>query len=576
MPARRFRAYCVGMGKSGTTSMAGLFSKYRAAHEFMFPETTRAISDYKTGLISREEFVDFLHARDQKGNLEMDSSSFNFNYVDILVDEYPDAKFIATIRDCYSWLDSMLNMLLVLDIKDWMIDFGARSFGIRVTQDMISSRENIIRALPHMLDGLLKYWAEGQQFTLDNLPMESSLVIRTEEISESLERIAHFLGVPEDTLSPEQSHLFKAAKKFNILHDMDFNLLQEKFQMHCATLMQKYFPNCTLEGFLRKPEKRSGTKYTMLNKINECISRGIDFLYKNQLPHGEFPSYRIYTRQGAGKWDLDSAIFPTALIAHSLRFLKGEKVHRMRNKAKAFLLKEMEPPGVWRYWSAQSGVTIMPDLDDTCCASAVLLEDRPQIYTDNVSTILNNRDENGLFYTFLKPEEDEDNDIDSVVNANVLLYIKEFKGVEKVADYLHAVISENREEGSYWYYLTPASLYYMVARAYANGAKRLDVCSQIIATKIIEYGLRNGVFDNETETALDICSLLYLEKADLPMMRPAVAYLIGSQHENGSWQRQRFYAGPPPPTPHTVWFGSEALTTAFCLEALARVADVLV
>jgi hypothetical protein len=314
----------------------------------------------------------------------------------------------------------------------------------------------------------------------------------------------------------------------------------------------------------------------MLNKLNECISRGIDFLYNNQLPHGEFPSYRIYTREGVGKWDLDSAIFPTALIAHSLRFLQGQKVHEMRNKAKAFLLQEMEPPGVWRYWSTQSGVTIMPDLDDTCCASAVLLEDRPQMYTDNVSTILNNRDENGLFYTFLKPEEDEDNDIDSVVNANVLFYIKEFEGVEKVVDYLQAVISENREEGSYWYYLTPASLYYMVARAYSNGAKRLEVCSQIIATKIIEYGLRSGVFDNETETALDICSLLYLEKADFPMTRPAVAYLIGSQHENGSWQRQRFYAGPPPPTPHTVWFGSEALTTAFCLEALARVADVLV
>ena len=186
----------------------------------------------------------------------------------------------------------------------------------------------------------------------------------------------------------------------------------------------------------------------MLNELDACISRGIDFLYKNQLPHGEFPSYRIYTREGAGNWDLDSAIFPTALIAHSLRFLRGQKVHEMRNKAKAFLLQEMEPPGVWRYWSAQSGVTIMPDLDDTCCASAVLLEDRPEIYMDNVSTIHNNRDENGLFYTFLKPEEDEENDIDSVVNANVLFYIKEFEGVDKVVDYLHAVISENREESS--------------------------------------------------------------------------------------------------------------------------------
>jgi hypothetical protein len=457
-----------------------------------------------------------------------------------------------------------------------MMDFGSRSFSISVTREMFSSRHALISALPEILDGLLKYWADGQQFSLDNLPKERSLVLRTDEISESLERIAHFLGVPEDTLSSEQSHLFKAERKFNILQDTDFNVLQEKFQMHCATLMQKYFPDRTLEGFLEKSKKRPEVKYGMLNTLNKCISRGIDFLYKNQLPHGEFPSYRIYTRGGAGNWDLDSAIFPTALIAHSLRYLKGQKVHEMRNKAKKFLLQEMEPPGVWRYWSAQSGVTIMPDLDDTCCASAVLVEDRPQIHMDNVSTILNNRDENGLFYTFLKPEKGEENDIDSVVNANVLFYIKEFEGVEKVVDYLKAVIFGDREEGSYWYYLTPASLYYMVARAYGNGAKRLEACSQIIANKIIEYRLRNGAFGNETETALDVCSLFYLEKADLSIMRPAVVYLISCQHENGSWQRQRFYAGPPPPTPHTVWFGSEALTTAFCLEALARVAEALV
>jgi hypothetical protein len=252
---RRFRAYNVGIAKSGTTSIAGIFSKYRAAHEFMFPETTKAISDYKTGLISKEEFIGFMRFRDQKGNLEMDSSSFNFNYVDILVDEYPDAKFIATIRDCYSWLDSILNMLLVLDIKDWMIDFGSRSFGISVTRDMISSRENIIRALPHMLDGLLKYWAGGQQFSLDNLPEKGSLVIRTEQISGSLNRIADFLEIPEDTLVREKRHLFKAVKKINILHDMEFDLLKEKFEEHCSPLMRRYFADHSLEAFLNNDKK---------------------------------------------------------------------------------------------------------------------------------------------------------------------------------------------------------------------------------------------------------------------------------------------------------------------------------
>jgi len=313
----------------------------------------------------------------------------------------------------------------------------------------------------------------------------------------------------------------------------------------------------------------------MLNELDACISRGIDFLYRNQLPQGEFPSYRIYTRKGAGNWDLDGAIFPTALIAHSMRFLKGQKVHEMMDKAKAFLLEEMQHPGVWRYWTARSGIPIMPDLDDTCCASAVLLEDKPQFSVDNVSLILNNRDERGLFYTFLNPQKDQENDVDSVVNANVLFYLKEFEGIEKVVDYLHAVISENKEAGSYWYYLKPASLYYMVARAYAGGAKRLEVLSQIITTKIINYRRINETFKDEIETALDLCSLIYFGKVNFSIMKAAVAHLIRCQLKDGSWQRQRFYTGPPPPRPHTVWFGSEALTTAFCLEALERVKDSL-
>jgi hypothetical protein len=322
-----------------------------------------------------------------------------------------------------------------------------------------------------------------------------------------------------------------------------------------------------------KDKKKPKTRDAMLNELGACISRGVDFLYRNQLPHGEFPSYRIYTREGAGNWDLDSAVFPTALIAHSLRFLKGPKVRQMTLKAKTFLFREMRPPGLWRYWSGRSGLPIIPDLDDTCCAGAVLLEDRPRIFIENAPTILKNRNERGLFYTFLKSEADQGNDIDSVVNANVLFYLKEFEGVEKVVDYLYAVISENKEENSYWYYLTPASLYYMVARAYANGAKRLEAFSSIIPAKIVECRLVNKAFTDETETALGLCSLRYFGKADSSSMRPAATYLMRCQKEDGSWQRQRFYAGPPPPGPHTVWFGSEALTTAFCLESLAGVAN---
>jgi hypothetical protein len=252
--ARRFRAYNVGLAKTGTTSVWGICSQYRAAHEFMFRETTEAISDYRTGVITKETFVEFLRQRDRAGNLEMDSSSFNFAYLDILRDEFPDARFIATVRDCYSWLDSLLNMFLSLNTKvqGWMYEFGRRSFGVPIEERMITSRENLLLALPEILDGLLGYWSRGHNFILENAPPERSLIIRTEEISRSAEMIAEFLGVPVESMTPEHSHLYKAQGKFNLLSDFDIELLEDGVEQHCSMLMKEHFPDSTLQGFISR------------------------------------------------------------------------------------------------------------------------------------------------------------------------------------------------------------------------------------------------------------------------------------------------------------------------------------
>jgi len=50
--------------------------------------------------------------------------------VDVLAEEFPDAKFIFVIRDCWSWLDSLLNMVLTLGpgMSDWMVEHCRRSW----------------------------------------------------------------------------------------------------------------------------------------------------------------------------------------------------------------------------------------------------------------------------------------------------------------------------------------------------------------------------------------------------------------------------------------------------------------
>jgi hypothetical protein len=49
-----------------------------------------------------------------------------------------------------------------------------------------------------------------------------------------------------------------------------------------------------------------------------------------------------------------------------------------------------------------------------------------------------------------------------------------------------------------------------------------------------------------------------------------VEFLLDAQTGTGMWKKRAFYAGPQYPSPHSVWFGAEALTTALCLEALLR------
>ncbi len=60
---RRFHAYCVGLPKSGTVSLAGLFSNYRSCHEFHQWETHQMIIRRNHGGHSRERFRGFLKER---------------------------------------------------------------------------------------------------------------------------------------------------------------------------------------------------------------------------------------------------------------------------------------------------------------------------------------------------------------------------------------------------------------------------------------------------------------------------------------------------------------------------------
>lgn len=246
---RRFHAYNVGLIRTGTSSMAGIFSKYRSGHELLMDSTTKMIKKYNKQMISKESLRQFIRERDIQLFLEMDSSHIHRLYLDILVEEFPSSKIIFTIRDCYSWLDALINWILNHRIgekcKGSKIIFGLDNFGCMGENDMQCN-------IHAYLKDFLSFWASANDNILKTLPPDRSLVIRTHEIPGKINDISHFLDISPETLDRGQTHKFKAHRKFNMLHRINYEFLKNSCKEYCTPLMEEFFPGYTLKDFLNR------------------------------------------------------------------------------------------------------------------------------------------------------------------------------------------------------------------------------------------------------------------------------------------------------------------------------------
>ena len=328
--------------------------------------------------------------------------------------------------------------------------------------------------------------------------------------------------------------------------------------------------------------------------------RALAFLAARQLPSGQFGVLmgRDLSDPGADAWP-DSTPFPTALIVHSLSFSDSGMAAEMIRRAVSFLRGEMEPGGVWRYWTAthERHLTIPPDLDDTACVAQVLNRHGVRV-PDHRSLIMANRDRDGLFYTWITPRwhpppahmgfwrvalqryrtplqsrmfwrltESAPNDLDGVVNANVLFHLGESAQTAPVVAHLVDVIRRGDEAHCDKWHLNPFTFHYMVARCFEAGAEGLrqvrdEAIDRIVAGVNSDGSIGTSVLD----TALAACALRSWS-ADRVTAERAIDRLRATQRADGSWPVVAMYWGGP--ERHYGW-GSEELTTGYCLEALLR------
>ncbi|MCY4558955.1 MAG: NHLP leader peptide family RiPP precursor [Chloroflexi bacterium] len=310
----------------------------------------------------------------------------------------------------------------------------------------------------------------------------------------------------------------------------------------------------------------------------DCIRRGLEFLESAIDENGAWHCIRFNIADPDIPRHFERPPFVSALCILALENCDEPRAKAICTATRAYIANTIEYPGLWRYYRH-----LPQDLDSTALCSLVLGTHPWILLGRNVPPVLANRDEEGRFMTWVLAE-DEPNvvstfriEADPVVNANVIAYLGDHPETEGAQRWLEALITEDNLEGSSKWYPDTVAIYYATARAMIRARPSLDRLSPILVGRILSLRDEQGQFGNILQTAQAISALYNVGGLERMDATRQVERLIGAQHEDGSWPELLAFGDQS-----LKWgvfgqigHGSEAVTTAFCIEALERLVDFL-
>ena len=166
---------------------------------------------------------------------------------------------------------------------------------------------------------------------------------------------------------------------------------------------------------------------------------------------------------------------------------------------------------------------------------------------------------------------------DPVVNANVIAYLGDRPETGEALQWLEGLIIEGKLDGTSKWYPDLASIYYAITRALLRVPSALDRLRPVLTERIL--GLRDGKgeFGNILQTAQGVSALYNIGSLQSIDAQQQAERFLNWQREDGSWPEllafgdQELKWGPVGQIGH----GSESVTTAFCIEALERLVEIL-
>ena len=310
----------------------------------------------------------------------------------------------------------------------------------------------------------------------------------------------------------------------------------------------------------------------------ESIRRGLVFLESTIDEHGAWHCIRFNVADPDIPRHFEKPPFVSAFCVLALECCEEARAKAICTATRTYLVDTIEYPGLWRYYRH-----LPQDLDSTTLCSLVLGTHPWIVLGRNVPHILANRDEKGRFMTWVLEDDEPDVvsrfrlEADPVVNANVIAYLGDCPETRDAQRWLEALITDAKLRGSSKWYPDEVAIYYATARAMVRARPALDRLRPILADRIL--GLRDdqGDFGNVLQTAQAVSALDNVGCLDRIDAKRQVERFTSSQREDGSWPELLAFGDQTLKwgTVGQIGHGSEAVTSAFCIEALERLVENL-
>ena len=302
----------------------------------------------------------------------------------------------------------------------------------------------------------------------------------------------------------------------------------------------------------------------------QCVNaqkKAIDFLAATQRMTGGFTSYEWLTLRPEKPHSIETP-FTDSRVVHSLSFCGDDATARVvRARAAGWLVRDREEPGLWRYHGKND--SLPPDADDTAMAWVALQREGYSLSPKALDAVRASRNEANLFNTWMgDPSARVDSrEPDAVVNLNALLLFNlVHESFDPVCAYVLKQVESDGFRGGSIYYPSQWCFTYAFSRAYADGGVGcLKASVPKIRQKTLSLQQNDGGWGSDYETALALLTLLNFGERGAPVEK-ALKLLMVRQMSDGGWVLEGAYTGAD----RSMSYGSRAVTTSLCVEAIAK------